>query len=68
MQACPVASIVLTPNLEFTTETHEELLYDKEKLLANGEKWELAIVQSMQHDRMNTYESYSPTVAVNSAE
>ena len=22
------------------TETHEELLYDKEKLLANGDRWE----------------------------
>ncbi len=30
------------PNFEFSTETHEELLYDKEKLLANGDKWEAA--------------------------
>jgi len=25
---------------EYATETREELLYNKEKLLANGDKWE----------------------------
>ena len=30
-------AIVEGPNFEYATETHEELLYDKEKLLANGE-------------------------------
>lgn len=39
-EACPVDAIVLGPNMEFTTETHEELLYDKAKLLANGDRWE----------------------------
>lgn len=66
-QACPVASIVLTSNLEFTTETHEELLYDKEKLLANGEKWELSIVQNLQHDRMDTHETYAVPRVQNAA-
>jgi NADH dehydrogenase (ubiquinone) Fe-S protein 8 len=28
------------PNAEYATETREELLYNKEKLLANGDKWE----------------------------
>ena len=32
-----------TPNFEWSTETHEELLYDKEKLLANGDRWAAAI-------------------------
>jgi len=46
-QACPVGSIVLGPNFEFATETHEELLYDKQKLLANGDKWEIEIAQNI---------------------
>jgi NADH-quinone oxidoreductase subunit I len=42
-EACPVDAIVEGPNFEFTTETREELLYDKEKLLANGDRWETEI-------------------------
>ena len=38
--ACPVDAIVEGPNYEFATETHAELLYDKEKLMANGDRWE----------------------------
>ncbi len=30
----------VAPNAEYATETREELLYNKEKLLANGDKWE----------------------------
>ena len=39
-EACPVDAIVEGPNYEFATETHAELLYDKEKLMANGDRWE----------------------------
>lgn len=39
-EACPVDAIVESPNIEFCTESHEELLYDKQKLLRNGDKWE----------------------------
>ena len=35
------------PNYEFAAETHEELIYDKEKLLANGDKWEVAIAKNL---------------------
>ena len=39
-EACPVDAIVEGPNFEYSTENREELLYDKEKLLANGDRWE----------------------------
>lgn len=32
--------MIVGPNAEYATETREELLYNKEKLLANGDKWE----------------------------
>ena len=49
-EACPVDAIVETPNLEFSTETREELFYDKAKLLANGERWEKVIAQNLAAD------------------
>merc|ERR1712087_837749 len=51
-EACPVDAIVEGPNYEFATETHEELLYDKEKLLANGDRWETEIQQNLEQRRM----------------
>ena len=49
-EACPVDAIVLGPNFEFATETREELLYDKEKLLANGDRWEREIARNIAVD------------------
>ena len=49
-EACPVDAIVEGPNFEFATETREELLYDKEKLLSNGDKWEQAIAANLAAD------------------
>ena len=39
-EACPVDAIVEGPNFEFATETRSELMYDKQKLLDNGDRWE----------------------------
>ncbi|WP_138380152.1 NADH-quinone oxidoreductase subunit NuoI [Luteithermobacter gelatinilyticus] len=49
-EACPVDAIVEGPNFEFATETREELMYDKEKLLANGERWEREIAKNIELD------------------
>ncbi|XP_012288007.1 NADH dehydrogenase [ubiquinone] iron-sulfur protein 8, mitochondrial [Orussus abietinus] len=51
-EACPVDAIVEGPNFEFSTETHEELLYNKEKLLNNGDKWESEIATNIQADHL----------------
>ena len=49
-EACPVDAIVEGPNFEFATETPEELLYDKDKLLANGDRWETEIAANLAAD------------------
>jgi NADH-quinone oxidoreductase subunit I len=49
-EACPVDAIVEGPNLEFAAETREELLYDKDKLLANGDRWEPLLAKRLQLD------------------
>jgi len=46
-EACPVDAIVEGPNFEFATFTHEELLYNKEKLLSNGDRWEPEIAANL---------------------
>ena len=49
-EACPVDAIVEGPNFEFATETREELLYDKERLLANGDRWETELAARIEAD------------------
>lgn len=49
-EACPVDAIVEGPNFEFAAETREELYYDKERLLANGDRWEREIAANLASD------------------
>ena len=49
-EACPVDAIVEGPNLEYSTETREELIYDKAKLLANGDRWERLLAANLAAD------------------
>ena len=49
-EACPVDAIVEGPNFEYATETREELFYNKQKLLDNGERWEAEIAANIALD------------------
>ena len=49
-EACPVDAIVEGPNFEFATETRAELFYDKDRLLANGDRWERTIAKNLELD------------------
>ena len=49
-EACPVDAIVEGPNFEYATETREELYFNKEKLLANGDRWERELARNLELD------------------
>jgi len=49
-EACPVDAIVEGPNFEYATETREELFYNKEKLLQNGDRWEAQLAANIAAD------------------
>ena len=40
-------AIVEGPNFEFATETRDELYYNKDRLLANGDRWEAQIASNL---------------------
>ena len=52
-EACPVDAIVEGPNFEFATLTREELYYDKDKLLSNGDRFEYALSKDIELDIAN---------------
>ncbi|XP_024016730.1 NADH dehydrogenase [ubiquinone] iron-sulfur protein 8-B, mitochondrial [Eutrema salsugineum] len=45
-------SLTLKYFFEFASETQEELLYDKEKLLENGDRWETEIAESLRSESL----------------
>ena len=49
-ESCPVDAIVQGPNFEFATETREELYYNIEKLLENGDMWEQTLAENIKAD------------------
>jgi len=49
-ESCPVDAIVQGPNFEFSTETREELYYNKDKLLDNGDRWESVLAANIKAD------------------
>ncbi len=49
-EACPVDAIVETSNFEYAVEFKEELLYNKEKLLKNGDRFEVEIEENLLTD------------------
>ena len=50
-ESCPVDAIVQGPNFEISTETREELYYNKEKLLENGDRWESVLAENIKLDK-----------------
>ena len=49
-EACPMDAIMEGPNLEYAVETREELYYDKQRLLDNGDRWERVIAKNLELD------------------
>jgi NADH dehydrogenase (ubiquinone) Fe-S protein 8 len=49
-EACPVDAIVESFNFEYSTFSHDELLYDKIKLLSNGDKFEIEIYLNLKKE------------------
>ena len=50
-ESCPVDAIVEGPNFEYSTYSREELFYDKQRLLENGDRWEEEIAARLEAER-----------------
>ena len=51
-EACPVDAIVEGPNYEYSVFKRQNLIYNKEKLLKNGDQWELEIRENRLSESM----------------
>jgi len=51
-EACPVDAIVEGPNFEYSVFKRQNLVYNKEKLLKNGDQWELEIKENRLSESM----------------
>lgn len=49
-EACPVDAIVEGPNIEYSTENKSELIYNKQRLLRNGDMWESFLRKRLETD------------------
>jgi NADH-quinone oxidoreductase subunit I len=52
-EVCPVQAIVEGPNFEYSTLSHEELIYTKQRLLDNGDRWESVLAANIEAVRRN---------------
>lgn len=50
-EACPVDAIVETPNFEYTSDTRQEMIFNKTKLMENGRKWEEVTAKNIESER-----------------
>ena len=48
-EACPVDAVVMGPNYEFAAANHINYVYDKRKLIDNGDRWEAQIARNMEY-------------------
>ena len=51
-ESCPVDAIVQGPNTQIATETREQLDYNKDKLLDNGDRWESVLAKNLKTDKI----------------
>lgn len=49
-ESCPVDSIVEGQNYEYATFSREELFYNKNKLLQNGDQWEVLLAENIRRN------------------
>ena len=49
-EACPVDAIVEGPNMEFASENRKKLVYDKNRLLENGDRLEPTLAERLKRD------------------